>query len=77
LVVGCSAWAADEQGTPVQVRDGPAAVTVDVGSPPSLLGHCREQADPLARACDEKAGTSDAEVRRPTNAVAGVTCEGG
>jgi len=27
LVVGCSAWAADEQGTPVQIRDGPAAVS--------------------------------------------------
>jgi|GEM_PF-5987107 len=36
LVVGCPSWTSDEQGTPVQVRDGPAAVTVDVGGSPFL-----------------------------------------
>ena len=42
LVVGSSVGRADEQGTPVQIRGGPAAVTEEVGRP-ILFGHCRAQ----------------------------------
>ena len=56
LVVGRFLRRADEQGTPVRFRDGPAAVTERKRSVQSLFGHCREF-------CDEKAGLAGEPVR--------------
>jgi hypothetical protein len=65
LVVGRPLFAAfDKQGTPVSIRDGPAAVT-EPRTPPFSNRHCRN-ARPAGRG--EKAEAASSEVRRPTNA---------
>ena len=70
LVVGLGLMGpADEQGTPVQIRDGPAAVTENFPRN-YLAGHCQDLI-PLELGPDgEKARFAvGSEVRRPTSAL--------
>ena len=66
---------ADEQGTPVEIRDGPAAVT-ECHEENRLSCHCRCDHVTGGRLRDEKAGFSSSEVRRPTSAKRAAVCEG-